>query len=185
MVLNWSQAEVARYANNPAQQKIHRSSPTNRTTGKNCAGIVLNWFGWLPLYSSSLAWLLNPMGYTYFIKFFYGASTVHTVVRCESSTDRTRYGEKYARSHDQKQFRMIGNRWRGQAFTSVLSGLKPLPHLSSAQGGRSSSSQVRRFIIPPTGCCSFILECRCDNLPPLSLCDVGCFMFLLLDIGWF
>lgn len=41
-------------------------------------------------------------------------------------------------------FEFIGNRWRGQAFTSVLSGLKPLPHLSSAQGGcSSSSSQVR------------------------------------------
>eukprot|EP00903_Cladosiphon_okamuranus_P014632 g13568.t1 len=31
-------------------------------------------------------------------------------------------------------------RWRGRAFTSVLSGLKPLPHLSPAQGGRPRSS---------------------------------------------
>ncbi|CAM9421502.1 unnamed protein product [Ectocarpus fasciculatus] len=34
----------------------------------------------------------------------------------------------------------VASRWRGRVFTSVLAGLKPLPHLSPAQGGRPQSS---------------------------------------------
>lgn len=58
-------------------------------------------------------------------------------------------------------------RWRGEAFTSVVSGLKPLPHLSSSQGGRTQTySKVRR----PTWLVS-VLSCARILLLTPNLCS--------------